>query len=223
MGKTEIESREKRETGNTLHNAGHDKKEHHNRHNAPQPAADPPLGMAAHRHGRCGPALVAVRRRDVGRGHHHRVGVLHCGGCEHHITVRVKEQRHTLRALMIVWMRVRRDRRWRHRRARAAVGRGRVRAGRRLHVRLRGCAGKRIISSAPSRWAQRGGCTYVASDPSRASTSLFKDQPRAHATRGVEARTIRRRHSRRVWHLHVRTLHVRAWRPRGWHAGHHVL
>ena len=138
------------------------------------------------------------------------------------LSIRIRGQQHTLGALMIVWMRVRRDGRRRHRRAWAAVGRGRVRAGRRLHVRLGGCAGKRI-SSMPSRSVQRGRNTYVASDPSRGSTSLFPGQTCAKATRGVEGRTIWRSHSRRVGHLHVRTLHVRAWGPRGRHTGHHVL
>lgn len=95
------------------------------------------LSMTSHLHGRRRAAIVAMWREVWWRRHHHRICVLHCRHCEHFTTVRIKGH-HTLRTLMIVWMGMRRNRRWGHGWSwTSAVGWRWVRARRRLHVCLR--------------------------------------------------------------------------------------
>ena len=121
------------------------------------PSLNARSGVPAHRHrrGRLPRGVVRMGRdaAGAGRGHHHRVRhrVLHCRGkiavsrwcreCALALGGQVRiGRRRTLRALVVVvWVRVRRDRRGRHRRtgARAVWWWGvRPGRGRRGHVRL---------------------------------------------------------------------------------------
>ena len=98
------------------------------------------LCVSTHWHRRRGATFVAMWWYVRRRGHHHRIRVLHCGHhCKHLITIVLIKRHHTLRALMVVWVGMRRDRRWGHRwSGPCSVGRRRVRAWRWwLHVCLR--------------------------------------------------------------------------------------
>ena len=107
------------------------------------PSLHPVVGLlcvSTHRHRRRGAALVAMWWDVRRRGHHHRIRVLHCRHhCKHLITIVLIKRHHTLWALMVVWMGMRRDRRWWHRGSGpCSVGRWGVRAWRWwLHICLR--------------------------------------------------------------------------------------
>jgi hypothetical protein len=102
-------------------------------------------GVSTHLHGG-GNAVVGVDRPIWRLLHHHGVGhgVLHCILLRKYLKDLEDKHEHTLWALMVVWMRVRRNWRGGHRRPGAgAIGRRICSGWWRRHVCLRGC-GKKI-------------------------------------------------------------------------------
>ena len=148
------------------------------------------MADTTHRHRRGRPSLVRVWRAirsAARRRHHHRVRhrVLHCKHGSHQRVLRIgrrrhssERQRHTLWALVVVRVRVRRDWRRRHRRPRPAAvgGRRRVCTRRRArHVLLRCYVVSKSVMSVLHIRCDIPASTYGASVPcAEGHTSLSK-------------------------------------------------